>query len=435
MDKTEQLADMVIQAAQVFIDRKLAPILAGYESMKRELDLRGFVTKEDVLGMISAVELVGRDEELREQIRTQQAPPTLEQVRTEASAAALDACTKLLESIPKPADGKSVSMTDVLPEIERLVAEIPRPSNGKDADPQDMAAEVARQIALVPPPVDGKSVDLGAIFTEIGAAVSRAVEALPPPEAGKSVTVEDVRPMLAEMVAAIPAPKDGKDGKDGTNGKDAEPVDLAPIAQWVNNEVSRQMDDRPLPREGKDGLDAIVDYELIESRIRESIPAPIKGDPGKDADLAVLNDMVSDKVKAAMAEFRPPEKGDPGKDAEPLDMEEVRRHLTGEVQRELAGWERPKNGEDGLGFDDMTMDLEDDGRTLVFRVTRDGREKRFEIICPWQIYRDVYEAGRSYTRGDVVTYAGSQFTAKRDTTNKPGTDDWVLSVKRGKDAA
>ncbi len=525
MDKTEQLADMVIQAAQVFIDRKLAPIMAGFETMKRELDSREFITKDENLKLLAGLESLLR-EEIKTEAKTQERGPTLEQVKDMATAASLDACSRLFESIPKPADGKSVTMAEVLPEVEKLVAAIPRPKDGTDAKPEDVASEVQRQLALIPPPKDGQSVDVGAIFSAISESVDRAVKALPLPEPGKSVTLDDVRPLIekgvADAVAAIPMPENGRDG---ANGKDAEPVDLAPIAQWVNNEVSRQMDDvRPLidkgiadavaaipkPQDGKDavidfhqlrdqikamiptpipgesvtiddvrpvlaemvaalpkpedgksvtvddvrpiikdlvtemvaaipaplpGKDAIIDYELIESRIRENIPAPIKGDPGKDADLGVLNDMVSDKVKAAMAEFRPPEKGDPGKDAEPLDMEEVRRHLTGEVQRELAGWERPHDGEDGLGFDDMNMDLEEDGRTLVFRVSRDDREKVFKMVCPWQIFRGVYESGRSYTRGDVVTYAGSQFIAKRDTIQKPGTDDWVLSVKRGKDAA
>ncbi len=494
MDKTEALADMVIQSVQVFLERRLAPIVESIAAIKRELEVRG-------------------------------AAPTADFVRAEASAAALS----LLGHLPKPIDGKSVTVDEVEPMLERLVekhvAAIPKPENGepgKDADPAAMAAEITRQIALVPPPKDGKSIDLGAIFSEIGTAVNRAVEALPKPKDGDSVTLDDVRPLIAAVVAEIPVPKDGAP---------AEPVDY----EFVTNQVRLLVDQRWLempkpvgPDEVRqivvgelgpeiitlrgmipvaiNGKDAEVDYARIDAVIEEkiaAIPRPkdgppgspgAKGDPGEPGPVGIgergekgeagpqgepgpvgigergeRGEPGPQGEKGMPGELGPMgmgergEKGDPGEsvhpdtirvmvtdavdvavtkaiaalppiDPERVDMEEVRRLLTDEVIRTLATWERPKDGADGLGFDDMSMDLKEDGRTMVFRLSRDGREKVFEIINPVQIYRGIHKSGARYQRGDTVTYAGSQFTAKCDTDKSPETEDWVLSVKRGKDA-
>jgi len=40
--------------------------------------------------------------------------------------------------------------------------------------------------------------------------------------------------------------------------------------------------DFPLPKDGQDGKDAAVDYELVVKRLSDLIPPPISGDPGKD---------------------------------------------------------------------------------------------------------------------------------------------------------
>jgi hypothetical protein len=50
------------------------------------------------------------------------------------------------------------------------------------------------------------------------------------------------------------------------------------------------------------------------------------------------------------------------------------------------------------------------------------------------IDRGVYREGTAYERGDSVTWGGSSFIAQRATTGKPEvSEDWRLSVKRGRD--
>lgn len=50
-------------------------------------------------------------------------------------------------------------------------------------------------------------------------------------------------------------------------------------------------------------------------------------------------------------------------------------------------------------------------------------------------YEGVYEAGKSYRKGQAATFAGSLWIAQRDTDGSPGTGDaWKLAVRKGRDA-
>lgn len=310
MDKSEQLAEMVIQAVEYYFEKKVQPILANIAQVKHDLELMG----------------------------------------------------------------SSYVQQSSLHELESKLQELEQRPVVKSVDPADVAAEVSRQIALVPPPEDGKSVDLGAIFTEIGSAVSRAVEQIPKPRDGT----------------------DGKDGKDGTNGKDG---GRGPA--------------------GADGVGVTVaDVQPLLQMMVDQIPRPSDGKDGE----SVSEEQVQQMVERAFSQMPTPKDG---KDAV-LDLEEIRRFLKAEVD----AWPRPKDGEDGLGLEDLSVELLN-GRNLVLAFANGLREKKFELVIPWQIYKGLYESGRKYQAGDVVTFAGSQFTAKVDTDQPPKTGDWLLSVKRG----
>ena len=51
-------------------------------------------------------------------------------------------------------------------------------------------------------------------------------------------------------------------------------------------------------------------------------------------------------------------------------------------------------------------------------------------------YRDVYQSGQLYQRGQCVTYAGSMWHCNTPTEARPGDGSaaWTLMVKRGRDA-
>ncbi|WP_051469627.1 hypothetical protein [Chelativorans sp. J32] len=91
-------------------------------------------------------------------------------------------------------------------------------------------------------------------------------------------------------------------------------------------------------------------------------------------------------------------------------------------------------GVDGLGFDDMTEELADDGRTIVRRYQRGDQVKEFRHTMAVVLDRGVYKAGSTYQAGDGVTYGGSFWIAQEETAEKPDSGKgWRLAVKRGRD--
>jgi uncharacterized coiled-coil protein SlyX len=93
-----------------------------------------------------------------------------------------------------------------------------------------------------------------------------------------------------------------------------------------------------------------------------------------------------------------------------------------------------RDGADGLGFDDLDVEFDGD-RTLVLKMARGDRQKRWPLVLPYMRQQGVYRDGARYTKGDVVTWAGSQWHCNEDTTTKPGdaSSAWTLVVKRGRD--
>ena len=151
MDKTEQLAEMVIQAVQFYFEKKVEPILKSIAEVKSDLVIAGS-------GF--------------------------------ASLAALDDIWSKLQALEDRASSHASGPGD------------------------NIASEVSRQIALVPPPADGKSVDLGALFTEIGSAVARR-SGRDPRDGRWEVCnsrrrpPHDRAPGIADAVSKIRDPEDG----------------------------------------------------------------------------------------------------------------------------------------------------------------------------------------------------------------------------------
>lgn len=97
-----------------------------------------------------------------------------------------------------------------------------------------------------------------------------------------------------------------------------------------------------------------------------------------------------------------------------------------------------KDGADGLGFDDFEPLLDLEAKTLTLRWRAGGRTKTQSWVLPLTAYKGVYEPGVTYQPGDQVTDAGSMWTAKLATTERPGETGaspraWQLTVKRGRD--
>lgn len=94
-----------------------------------------------------------------------------------------------------------------------------------------------------------------------------------------------------------------------------------------------------------------------------------------------------------------------------------------------------KDGADGLGWDDLVVEQIDE-RTAVVKCQRGLQVKEVgRMTFPVEIYRGVYLDGKTYERGDGVTWAGSEWHCNEATSTRPGDGSkaWTLKVKRGRD--
>lgn len=93
-----------------------------------------------------------------------------------------------------------------------------------------------------------------------------------------------------------------------------------------------------------------------------------------------------------------------------------------------------KDGADGLGFDDAVVE-HDGERTFTLKYARGERVKTAGVFTiPVDIYRGTYIRGKTYERGECVTWGGSEFHANETTNAVPGeSKSWTLKVKRGRD--
>jgi hypothetical protein len=387
MDKSDQLADILVAALGVRIERALAPLVSRLEACER----RG-MTPADVTALVEeavAKAPIGKQGEPGPvgPVGPAGEPTHIDTVRVMV----LDEIGKAVGILPRAQDGKSVTIEEVRPLIQMMVDSIPRPVdgiNGKDADP-----EVVRSMVL--------------------SEVERAVEAIPRPKDGADG-------------------RDGVDGKDGINGRDGiDGKDGAPGEKGMDGINGRDGVDG---KDGERGMDGAVGEKGMDgANGRDGIDGEkgMDGAPGESIHPDTVRMMVQEAVTKSIADMPPAQ---PGKDADPMVLaasvhEEVQRQFDA-IREHIKG----APGEPGDGLQDMTMDLKEDGRTLVFQFIGKSFQKEIEVIAPWQIYRGVWKSGR-YQKGDVVTYAGSSWVALADTEETPGkSSDWQLAVKKGKDA-
>jgi hypothetical protein len=300
------------------------------------------------------------------------------------------ASTKVLSSIQLPKDGKDgIDGKDadqqairemVRTELSAAVAAIPVPQNGKDG-------------------ADGKDADESAIIEKV---MSQIVI----PKDGKSVTVDDVAPLIDEIVtkrvAEIPSPKDGRDGVDGKD------VDIEYVRSQIENAVAAI----PKPENGKDA-DPQVIREMVLAEVAK-IPTPTDGK-------SVTIDDVTPVLEVAVSRWA-------------VDFE---RRAHDVLQTAVERLPKPKDGEkgdpgnDGFGIDEF---VQRGDRTVVAIYKRGDETIEQEFKFPAVIDRGVFKSGSDYEQGDGVTYGGSFWIAQKDNSDIPGNSDaWRLAVKRGRD--
>jgi hypothetical protein len=163
-----------------------------------------------------------------------------------------------------------------------------------------------------------------------------------------------------------------------------------------------------------------VDYGRIEDEI-----ARIAGNKITQLDISAMIDQSVAKAVSALPKV---------KDGESVHPDTVQLMIVKEVDRELALWPKPKDGADGLGFDDLSVEY-DGERSFTIKFQRGEEIKEFAFRIPVVLDRGVFKQERAYERSDGVTYGGSWWIAQRDAPEgKPGFGgDWRLAVKHGRD--
>lgn len=145
----------------------------------------------------------------------------------------------------------------------------------------------------------------------------------------------------------------------------------------------------------------------------------------------------------------PGERGRDGVDGKGVTIDEVMSGLEGLVAKWALEFERraqdmlqravdrlpvPKDGLDGLGFDDLDV-VHDGTGGIILRFARGEQKKEFALQLPTLVDRGVFKEGSDYKMGNGVTFGGCFWIAQKDNPEgKPGSsDDWRLAVKKGRD--
>lgn len=184
-------------------------------------------------------------------------------------------------------------------------------------------------------------------------------------------------------------------------------------------------------------LDEIVDR--LKQLLPSLIPAPIKGEKG---DSITIED-VRPLIEASIAKLPKPQDGKSLtiEDVKPLFAQwvlEFERRAVDRHDQILAQLPKPKDGRDGVGFDDLVASMDMDAKQLILTFKRDGADARsFSMFVPFLVHRGVYRSESKYLQGDCVTRGGSTWMAvKNDPVGEPSDGkslDWRLIVKRGND--
>jgi hypothetical protein len=369
-------------------------------------------------------------------------------------------------ALPKPRDGKDIDPEDVKRMIAEAIAELPAPKDGKDVDPAEIKAMVDAAVSAIPAPKDGKDADPEEIRSMVSEAVQKAVSDLPAPRDGKDVDPEEVKRLIAQEVAKIPAPKDGKDvdpeevkrlvasavseipaPKDGRDidpeevkqmiaaavaeiprPRDGVDVDMAAVAEMVKSEAGRLVAEIPRPKDGESvTIEDVV--PVLEEIVQERIKAIPPAQPGVGISDAIIDH--DGKLILILDDGAKKEVGTVvGRD---VDRDEVRSWIELEIKKIPA----PRDGVDGLSFDDFNFDLKQVGdRDFTLSWTNGQKTVERNLYVPAVIFRGLWNPDGAYKRFDSVTFAGNSWVAmKDDVTSKPdgSNPDWQLSVKRGRD--
>jgi hypothetical protein len=185
---------------------------------------------------------------------------------------------------------------------------------------------------------------------------------------------------------------------------------------------------------------AALRREIEELKARPA-PEVEKGDPGKDCDMAAVDQRLAELVTAAVEALPKAKDGNDGIGLANA-LKDEHGHLvlvmTNGDTKDLGKIDGKDGdpGKDGLNASDFDINVMPDGRTLEFGLTQSETKYVFELAFPFPMYRGVWEEKGAYEKGDMTTWAGSLWHCDDPKGLKPGDPDsgWTLAAKKGRDA-
>lgn len=295
----------------------------------------------------------------------------------------------------------------------------------------DRVATLERQLAEREPSPAPEAVQL---------MIAEAVAAIPAPEAvltddllatvgdrAREAAAEAGRTAAEDAIAALPTPKDGIDGKD------ADP-------ELIREMVAAAVAELPPARDGLDGKDADPDaMDLMLAQAVARLPVPKDGASVTVDDVAP---MIAEAVEKAVADIPAAKDGVGlagaviGRDGNLIvTLTDGQTRDLGPVVGRDGADAKGEPGRDALQLTSFDTELSEDGRVLTLSLENDEEKITHRLQLPTMIYRGVFKAGQTYLQGDTVTWGGSLWHCDAETIDKPGAPDapWRLAAKRGSD--
>lgn len=297
----------------------------------------------------------------------------------------MEAIAPIIKSAIADATEKAtVPLLERIAELEARKPEKGEPGEaGKSVTLDDVRPLLQEMVAAIPPAEPGKSVTVD----DVRPLLAEMVDALPKPENGKSVTLDEVRPLLEEMVAAIPPAEPGK----SVTLDDVQPLIAEAVAAL------------PKPADGKS-----VTVDEVRPLLQEMVAALPPAAPGE----------------------RGPE-GEPGKPGEKGERGDAGRDASDlAVIMDIAG----KQAVAALASALETYELStpDGGRTIELKFVVDDTEISRALKTAIPLDKGVWREGQ-YEPGDGVTLGGHFWIAQENTSTKPAeSKEWRLAVQRGR---
>lgn len=350
----EQFAEAVAQAISV----ATAPLLARIEVLEKRAVLHGRdgrdgLNGKDAVGMVGPTGERGEKGERGERgERGLDAPmPDVEVIAMKAAALVpvVDIDALVIKAVSSSHFDDAVRRTirpvlmEVTPPVTKVVA----------ASEPDIDVIAVKAAALVPKPTDGRDGRDGKdVDVDVLASIKSAVESV----RASAMTRQSMEAYFSEAIAAIPMPRDGRDGLD---------ADPNVIERLVTDKVAAL----PRPKDGVDGKDGRDGKD---------------GKDGRDIDPAVLDVIVSASVEKSFAAMPRPN------DGRSVTVDDVAPLIAAEVTKAVAAL--PK-ASDGVGVSDVIIDRNGE---LVMTFS-DGRTKAVGVVTganadPLEVKRLVTEA-------------------------------------------